>query len=145
MLLVPPVLLWRVSKGCDYEGGVSGKLYYGWEGTTMVAEFICRSSLKINGWCILALPGSIWRYLALHPQGEKLPLIACAQGSNEQVVRNNCLHIKHRVWGYKKTGYISSHLEGRIFSGGGKIGHHESQIASGVTDNQNTIRILIIF
>ena len=111
----------------------------------MVAAFIRRSSCKINGWCILASSGSIWRYLALHPQGAKLPLITCDQGSNEQVVRSNCLHIKHRVWGYKKTGYISSHLEGRIFSGGGKIGHHESQIASGVTDDHNTIIILILF
>ena len=29
--------------------------------------------------------------------------------------------------------------------GGGKIGHHVSQIASRVTDDQNTIKMLIIF
>ena len=36
-------------------------------------------------------------------------------------------------------------LKDELVVGGGKIGHHESQIASGVTDDQNTIRILIIF
>ena len=36
-------------------------------------------------------------------------------------------------------------LKEELVVGGGKIGHHESQIASGVTDDQNTIRILIIF
>ena len=36
--------------------------------------------LKINCWCVLASSGSIWQYLALHPQGAKLPLTTCAQG-----------------------------------------------------------------
>ena len=36
-------------------------------------------------------------------------------------------------------------LKEELVVGGGNIGHHESQIASGVTDDQNTIRILIIF
>ena len=36
-------------------------------------------------------------------------------------------------------------LKEELVVGGGKIGHHESQIASGVTDDQNTIIILIIF
>ena len=36
-------------------------------------------------------------------------------------------------------------LKEEVVVGGGKIRHHESQIASGVTDDQNTIRILIIF
>ena len=36
-------------------------------------------------------------------------------------------------------------LKKDLVVGGGKIGHHESQIASGVTDDQNMIKILIIF
>ena len=42
-------------------------------------------------------------------------------------------------------GEIFAHIEGIIGRGGGKIGHNVSHIASGVTDDQNTIRILIIF
>ena len=36
-------------------------------------------------------------------------------------------------------------LKEDLVVGGGKIGRHESQIASGVTDNKNTIIILILF
>ena len=36
-------------------------------------------------------------------------------------------------------------LNDELVVGGGKIGHQESQIASRVIDNQNTIIILIIF
>ena len=68
----------------------------------MVAALICRLYFKINGWCILALSGSIWRYLVLHPQGAKSPQTTCAQGLNEQIVSSNCLHINHRVWGNEK-------------------------------------------
>ena len=57
LLLVPPMLLCRVSEGCEDEGCVSGRIFKGWEGTTMVTAFICRSSCKINSWCILALSG----------------------------------------------------------------------------------------
>ena len=43
-------------------------------------------------------------------------------------------------------GEISENIEGRIGRGGGrKIGQNVSQIASGVTDDHNTIIILIIF
>ena len=107
----------------------------------MATAFICRSSCKINGWCILASSGSNWRYLALHPQGKNIPLITCAQGLNEQVVIGDCLHINHIVWGNKKIGKISAHLEGRIGHRGGKISHHVSQIASRVTGDHNKIRI----
>ena len=36
-------------------------------------------------------------------------------------------------------------LKEELVVGGVNIRHHDSQIASGVTDDQNTIRILIIF
>ena len=36
-------------------------------------------------------------------------------------------------------------LKGKLVVVVGNIGHHESQIARGVTDDQNTIIILIIF
>ena len=36
-------------------------------------------------------------------------------------------------------------LKEKSVVGGGNIGHHESKIASEVTDDQNTITILIIF
>ena len=42
-------------------------------------------------------------------------------------------------------GEISAHLEVIIGRGGGKIGENVSQIASRVTDDQNTIIISIIF
>ena len=41
---------------------------------------------------------------------------------------------------------ISIHiLKEELFVGGGKIGHHVSQIASWVTNDHNMIRIFIIF
>ena len=97
----------------------------------MVAEFIFRSSCKINGWCILALSGSIWKYLTLHPQGEKLSSIAFISTTECGVI--------------KKWEISLQILKEELVVEGGKIRHHESQIASGVTDNQNTIRILIMF
>ena len=36
-------------------------------------------------------------------------------------------------------------LKEELVVGGGKIGYHESQMASGVTDDHNMIRTLIIF
>ena len=42
-------------------------------------------------------------------------------------------------------GDIYANIEGRIGRGGGKIGQNMSHIASGVTDDQNTIIVLIIF
>ena len=111
----------------------------------MVGALIFRSSCKINGWCILVTSGSIWRYLALHPQGAKSPMITCAQGWNEQVVSGGCLHINNRVWGNKKWELSLHILKEELVVGGGNIGHHVAQIESGVTNNQNTIRILMIF
>ena len=46
----------------------------------MMMAFVCSPSCKINGWYILASSGSIWQYLALHPQGAKFLLITCVQG-----------------------------------------------------------------
>ena len=48
--------------------------------------------------------------------------------------------------GIIKKWRVSLHkLKGKLVVVGGKFGKILSQIASGVTDNQNTIRILIIF
>ena len=60
-----------------------------------------RSSCKINSWCILASSGSIWQYLAWHPQGEKLTLITCAKGLNKKAVSGDWF-ISTKEWEVKK-------------------------------------------
>ena len=48
--------------------------------------------------------------------------------------------------GVMKKWEISTHiLKKELIIEGGKIAHHESQIAIKITDDQNTIRILMIF
>ena len=56
------------------------------------------------------------------------------------------IFISATEFGMIKKWEISLHiLKEELVIGGGKIWHHVSQIASGVTDDQNKIIIIIIF